>query len=63
MGNQLHVSVLEAYAGYVKLNNDARAAYTFNINAYTINTSCQVTCLNGSNGKPDGFVFGMIHLF
>jgi len=53
----------QVYAGYVKLNNDARAAYTFNINAYTINTSCQVTCTNGPNGKPDGFVFGMIHLF
>lgn len=53
----------QVYAGYVKLNNDARAAYTFNINPYTINTSCQVTCTNGPNGKPDGFVFGMIHLF
>jgi predicted porin len=56
------------YAGYVKLDNDRNAAYTFNINAYTINTSCtgignaaDQAC--GNNGKPDGFVFGMIHLF
>ncbi|HLW11547.1 MAG TPA: porin [Casimicrobiaceae bacterium] len=53
----------QVYAGYVKLDNDRRAAYTFNINAYTINTTCNVTCTQGSNGKPDGFVFGMIHLF
>src|SRR5690349_9319417 len=54
----------QVYAGYVKLNNDRNAAYTFNINAYTINTSCttsQPTC--GSNGKPGGLVLGMIHLF
>src|SRR3982751_3295161 len=57
------------YAGYVKLNNDRNAAYTFNINAYTINTTCtgvgnaaDLAC-GGSNGKPDGWVFGMIHLF
>jgi predicted porin len=56
------------YAGYVKLQNDRNAAYTFNINAYTINTTCtgignaaDLAC--GSNGKPDGFVFGLIHLF
>jgi predicted porin len=56
------------YAGYVKLNNDRNAAYSFNINSYPINTSCtgsgtlaDQNC--GSNGKPDGFVFGMIHLF
>jgi predicted porin len=56
------------YAGYVKLDNDRNAAYSFNINPYTINTSCtgtgtgaDLTC--GSNGRPDGFVFGMIHLF
>jgi len=56
------------YAGYVKLDNDRNAAYSFNINGYTINTNCtgsgnaaDLAC--GSNGKPDGFVFGMIHLF
>lgn len=56
------------YAGYVKLQNDRNAAYTFNINAYTINTTCTGTgsaadLACGGNGKPDGFVFGMIHLF
>jgi predicted porin len=54
----------QVYAGYVKLQNDRNAAYTFNINAYTANTACttsQPTC--GSNGKPQGIVLGMIHLF
>ena len=56
------------YAGYVKLANDRNAAYTFNINAYTINTTCTgaggpVDNNCGSNGKPAGLVFGMIHLF
>jgi predicted porin len=41
------------YAGYVRLQNDSNASYTFNINAYPI----------AVGGKPDGFVFGMIHLF
>jgi len=57
-----------AYVGYVKLDNDRNAAYSFNINGYTINTNCtgignasDLTC--GSNGKPDGLVFGLVHLF
>jgi len=41
------------YAGYVKLENDSNASYTFNINAYPI----------AVGGKPGGFVLGMIHLF
>ena len=56
------------YAGYVKLENDRNAAYTFNINPYAINTTCNgtgsaadLTC--GANGKPGGFVLGMVHLF
>ena len=53
----------QVYAGYVKLDNDRRAAYVFNNNAYTVNTSCQISCTQGSNGKPAGFVLGMIHLF
>ena len=59
----------QVYAGYVKLDNDRNAAYTFNINAYTFNTTCtgrgdaaDLAC-GGANGKPDGWVFGMIHLF
>jgi predicted porin len=55
----------QVYAGYVKLQNDSKAAYTFNINAYTINTTCvtDANCPNGPNGKPGGLVLGMIHLF
>jgi predicted porin len=58
----------QVYAGYVGLENDRNAAYTFNINAYTINTTCTgdgglVDQNCGSNGKPRGLVFGMIHLF
>jgi predicted porin len=55
----------QVYAGYVKLQNENRAAYTFNINAYTINTTCvtEANCPNGGNGKPGGLVLGMIHLF
>jgi hypothetical protein len=41
------------YAGYVKIDNDSRASYTFNINAYPITVG----------GKPGGLVLGMIHLF
>ena len=58
----------QVYAGYVKLNNDRNAAYTYNINSYTINTTCNgtgsaVDLACGSNGKPQGIVLGMIHLF
>jgi len=56
------------YAGYVKLDNDRNAAYSFNINGYAINTTCTgaggpVDQNCGGNGKPGGLVFGMIHLF
>ena len=58
----------QVYAGYVKLDNQRNAAYTFNINSYTINTTCNGTGSStdlacGSNGKPGGIVLGMIHLF
>ena len=43
----------QVYAGYVKIDNDSNASYTFNINSYPI----------GVGGKPGGLVFGMIHLF
>jgi predicted porin len=57
-----------AYVGYVKLDNDRNAAYTFNINAYTINTNCTGTgsaadLACGKNGAPSGLVFGLVHLF
>ena len=41
------------YTGYVKLQNDSNAKYTFNINAYTI----------APGGKPGGLVFGIVHFF
>ena len=40
-------------AGYVKIDNDSNASYTFNINSYPI----------AVGGKPGGLVLGMIHLF
>ena len=43
----------QVYAGYVKIQNENQALYTFNINAYPI----------APGGKPQGFVMGMIHLF
>jgi predicted porin len=33
------------YAGYVKLDNDRNAAYSFNINGYTINTPARVVAM------------------
>jgi predicted porin len=43
----------QVYAGYVKIQNENQALYTFNINPYPI----------APGGKPQGFVMGMIHLF
>ena len=41
------------YAGYVRINNDARARYTFAIGPYPI----------APGGKPAGAVFGIAHFF
>jgi predicted porin len=41
------------YTGYVRLQNESAAKYTFNINAYTI----------AQGGKPGGLVFGVVHFF
>jgi hypothetical protein len=41
------------YAGYVRINNRANAAYTFNINDYEV----------APGAKPSGFVLGMAHFF
>jgi predicted porin len=41
------------YAGYVRINNRANAAYTFNINDYAV--------VNGA--RPSGAVFGITHFF
>ncbi|HVS56375.1 MAG TPA: porin, partial [Casimicrobiaceae bacterium] len=53
--------------GYVKLSNDCKAAYTFNINAYNIAVG-QLNAAPGSpgdfcSGKPGGLVLGFVHLF
>jgi len=41
------------YTGYVKINNDNNASYTFNINSYNVS----------AGGSPGGFVMGMGHSF
>jgi len=41
------------YVGYVQIDNDKNANYTFNINPYNV--------VNG--GKPQGFVVGAVHFF
>jgi predicted porin len=53
------------YTGYVKLNNECNAKYSFNINGYTINTAHSVTSPDTvpCNGKPGGAIFGIVHLF
>jgi predicted porin len=53
------------YTGYTRLNNACNAKYSFNINAYTINTNHSVSSPDGSpcNGKPGGLVFGIVHFF
>jgi predicted porin len=41
------------YGGYVKINNDTNARYTFNINSYPI----------APGGKPGGLAMGIVHFF
>jgi predicted porin len=41
------------YAGYSRINNDARAIYTYNINPYTI----------APGAKLSGLIFGIVHFF
>ncbi len=50
----------QAYAGYVKIDNDCNANYSFNINPYPVGRSGGET---GCYGKPEGWVLGMVHLF
>ena len=49
------------YAGYVKIQNETNASYTFNSNLYPI--SCSGAFPNSDCGKPAGFVLGMAHFF
>ena len=53
--------------GYVKLSNDCKAPYSFNINSYPIAVG-QLNAAPGSagdfcSGKPGGLVMGFVHLF
>jgi predicted porin len=52
------------YAGYIKIQNQSRAAYNF-LNPYTVNTAClsAANCPSGPNGSPAGLIVGMIHFF
>jgi predicted porin len=48
------------YGGYVKINNQSNAGYTFDSNLYPV--FCN-TYPNGGCGKPGGFVAGAVHFF
>ena len=55
------------YAGYVKIDNECKAPYSFNINSYAIAVG-QENAAAGSagafcSGKPSGLVLGVLHLF
>jgi predicted porin len=55
------------YAGYVKIANGCKAAYTFNINQYAMAVG-QMNAAPGSagdfcSGDPGGAIFGIVHLF
>jgi predicted porin len=48
------------YGGYVKINNQSNASYTFDQNPYPIFCS---TYPNGGCGRPSGFLLGAVHFF
>jgi predicted porin len=48
------------YGGYVKINNDSNAAYTFDVNPYPIFCNAYP---NGGCGRPGGFIVGAVHFF
>jgi predicted porin len=50
------------YTGYVKLLNDQFNPTTFNINSYAIAT-CKFGDSTCNQGRPSGFVLGMVHFF
>jgi predicted porin len=41
------------YTGYVRIQNEENASYTFGVNAYPVRIG----------GKPEGWVLGMVHFF
>jgi predicted porin len=57
------------YAGYVKLQNECKSPYSFNINGYAIavgqegSTATTNPLGNFCSGKPSGAVLGFLHLF
>jgi predicted porin len=55
------------YAGYVKIDNDCKAPYSFNINGYAIAVGQQGAAAGTAgafcSGKPSGLVLGFLHLF
>ncbi len=48
------------YGGYVKINNQSNASYTFDSNPYPV--FCN-TYPNGGCGRPGGFMLGAVHFF
>jgi predicted porin len=50
------------YTGYVKIDNDQYNPTTFNINSYA-QATCKFGSTDCSQGKPGGFVLGMVHFF
>jgi hypothetical protein len=55
------------YAGYVKILNQCKASYTYNINAYPIAVgqfgAAPNTPGDFCSGSPGGAIFGIVHLF
>jgi len=48
------------YGGYVKIDNESNASYTFDGNPYPIYCNPYP---NGGCGKPGGFLLGVVHFF
>ncbi|MEO8305265.1 MAG: porin [Betaproteobacteria bacterium] len=48
------------YGGYVKVNNESNASYTFDTNLYPVFCNAYP---NGGCGRPGGFLMGMVHFF
>jgi predicted porin len=55
------------YAGYTKIDNECKAAYSFNINGYGIAVGQEGAAAGTAgafcSGKPSGVVLGFLHLF
>jgi predicted porin len=55
------------YAGYVKLSNECKGPYSFNINGYAIAVGQEGAAAGSAgafcSGRPSGAVFGLVHNF